>query len=164
MDDNETGLASRVAALEQWQKERQAQQIVFPLDINSQNILAPYFMHINSLINYEVVGAASHTVFLYLGTQGSQNFEISQQTIFPYTVNTISNVFTSTSNSFINGTQVSVFCTATGSFPAPLAINTTYFVINSTGATFQLSATSGGSAIDITTAGVGAQYIQANEF
>lgn len=156
-------LEQRVAALEKWQQQRIAQQIAYPLDIQSQTILQQYFMRINSLINYEVIGAASHTVFLYLGNQGNQNFEISTQTIFPYTVNPTSDIFTTTTN-FANDTQVSVFDTATGSFPSPLAINTTYFVVNSSGSSFQLSATSGGSPINITTTGTGAQYIQANTF
>ena len=42
-----------------------------------------------------------------------------------------------------------------GGAPAPLVAGTTYYIINNTGSTFQLAATSGGSAIDITTTGSG---------
>lgn len=42
-----------------------------------------------------------------------------------------------------------------GSLPSPLALRTDYYVVNPSGNTIQLSATSGGSAIDITSAGSG---------
>ena len=40
-----------------------------------------------------------------------------------------------------------------GSLPAPLSAGTTYYAIRLTGATFQISTTAGGDAIDLTTAG-----------
>lgn len=162
MDDN-ANLEARVAALEQWKSDRETQQISFPLDFQSQQILGEYLMRISSLINYEVVGAASHTVFLFLGNQGKQNFQISTQTLFPYTVNTSTSTIT-TSTNFTNGTRVHFNSTATGSFPNPLTINTSYFIVNSAGSTFQVSATSGGSPITLTSVGTGSQYIEADSF
>lgn len=57
------------------------------------------------------------------------------------------------------GTPV-VFST-TGTLPAPLVAGTTYYVVavNSGGNTIQISATKGGAAISLTTAGVGTQTI-----
>jgi len=46
-----------------------------------------------------------------------------------------------------------------GAPPAPLKIKTDYFVVNPAGATFQVSATSGGSAIDLTDAGTGNNFV-----
>lgn len=48
---------------------------------------------------------------------------------------------------------VSVRATGSGSLPAPLAEATTYYAIRLTASSFQLSATEGGSAIDLTTDG-----------
>ncbi|MEE4381056.1 MAG: hypothetical protein V2J02_03590, partial [Pseudomonadales bacterium] len=44
--------------------------------------------------------------------------------------------------------------------PAPLVEGTTYFVINATANTFQVSATQGGAAIDLTDAGSGTQEVR----
>jgi hypothetical protein len=49
--------------------------------------------------------------------------------------------------------------TTTGYLPPPLLPGRTYYVLNSTGTTFNLSATAGGTAINTTGAGSGAQYI-----
>lgn len=46
-----------------------------------------------------------------------------------------------------------------GSLPAGLDIETDYHVVNVSGATFKLSASSGGAAIDITTGGFGTHFI-----
>lgn len=53
----------------------------------------------------------------------------------------------------LNGTAVR-FATS-GSLPTPLSTTTTYYVINRTATTFQVSLTSGGSAINTTSAGAG---------
>jgi hypothetical protein len=52
------------------------------------------------------------------------------------------------------------FLFSTGSLPAPLAAVTPYYVISPTTNTLQLSATSGGAAIDITTAGAGTHFLK----
>lgn len=162
MDDS--NLEQRVSELEKWREERVNQQIVHPLDVQSQEILSRYFMRILNVINYEIVGAASHTVSLILGSQSQINFQISPQTIFPYTANVANDTLTTTSVNFANGTRVHFNATAAGSFPAPLAINTTYFVVSSSGPTFKVSNTFGGTPINITTPGSGPQYIEADLF
>lgn len=45
--------------------------------------------------------------------------------------------------------------TTTGTLPSPLAINTSYYVVNKTTNTFQVSTSLGGSAVDLTTTGTG---------
>ncbi len=167
MDQNYQQLAQRVASLEKWKLEKEAQQIKFPLDVQSKNILNQYFMSIGSLILYEVVGAATHPVYLYLGSQGGQPFQVSPQSIFLYSVNVTTNELTVTANNtFEEDQQVHVYSTPTGTFPAPLAINTTYYIKNLTrtasGTTFVLALTAGGATINITTTGDGPQYIEAD--
>lgn len=53
----------------------------------------------------------------------------------------------------LNGTAIK-FATS-GALPTPLSTTTTYYVINRTATTFQVSLTSGGSAINTTSAGAG---------
>lgn len=67
-------------------------------------------------------------------------------------VNTGTDVFTA-SIAIANDTPVRV--TATQAIPDGLSIDTTYYVVNSSGLTFKLSATLGGAAIDITSTGTG---------
>ena len=155
MDKN---LENRIQALEKWKEERTRQQIAFPLDEQSQIILGKYFMHIKQIIEYEILGASSHTILSLIGSQGNNNFEVGPQTIFPYSVN-ISSDTLSTNINFTDGQEVFLYTTPTGTFPAPFTINTAYYVVNSTGTTFQLSLTPGGVAIDITTQGGESQYI-----
>jgi microcystin-dependent protein len=57
------------------------------------------------------------------------------------------------SHGLTNGTKI--YLSTTSALPGGLAVETPYFVINATTNNFQLSLTSGGSAIDITSAGTG---------
>lgn len=75
------------------------------------------------------------------------------------TANAGTNIFTSVAHGLANDTIVYVATQSTGILPAGLTALTAYYVINTAADTFQLSATIGGSAIDITTAGTGAQYV-----
>lgn len=60
-----------------------------------------------------------------------------------------------------NGMSVRLSTSEGGSLPAPLVSGTDYYVVNANaaGTTFQLSATSGGSAIDLTNTGNGTLYL-----
>lgn len=72
-----------------------------------------------------------------------------------FTVVAATDVFTfADSGGIANGTPVVLKTAPFGA--APLAVGTTYWVVNSSGATFKLSATQGGSAINITSDGFGA--------
>ena len=66
-----------------------------------------------------------------------------------------SDTITSTSHGFADGTRVLWEAPAGVSVPGGLAENTTYYVRDSVTNTLKLAATLGGSAIDITTDGVG---------
>jgi hypothetical protein len=75
-----------------------------------------------------------------------------------FTVVSATDVFTSTSHGLVDGTPVIVE-NENGALPTGLSANTTYYIINSTTNTFKLSATLGGSAIDITADGSGTNKI-----
>jgi hypothetical protein len=64
-----------------------------------------------------------------------------------------SDILTTSALTFANGHPVTVSSTTT--LPAPLVAGTTYYTVSSTGFTCKLSATLGGTAIDITSTGAG---------
>jgi hypothetical protein len=57
------------------------------------------------------------------------------------------------------GEYTPITLTTTGYLPPPLVPGRTYYVLNSTGTTFNLSLTAGGAAINTSAAGSGAHYI-----
>jgi hypothetical protein len=57
----------------------------------------------------------------------------------------------------VDGTAISL--TSTGALPTGLTVGTTYFVVNSTGNTFELSATLGGASITTSGTQSGLQYV-----
>lgn len=70
------------------------------------------------------------------------------------TVNSSTDTITYTNN-FTNGDRALFTNTAVGSLSGGLQVNTTYYIINRTATTFQVSATLGGAAIDLTSSGSG---------
>jgi len=76
----------------------------------------------------------------------------------PFNVNATTNVLTATGHPIATGDVVRL-CNTGGALPAGLSTNTNYYVIGVSGDTLQLSATSGGSAIDITGTGTGTHFI-----
>lgn len=85
------------------------------------------------------------------GTKGTQTFA-------PADVNTGTETITLASNALFN-TQVVRF-TSTGTLPAGLSTGTTYFIVGATANTFQVSATSGGSPINLTSQGTGVHTVE----
>jgi hypothetical protein len=75
----------------------------------------------------------------------------------PITAAVSGTTFTAVATVFTAGQKLVLSCSTDGSLPAPLVAGVNYYVVNPTngGLTFQLSATSGGSAIAITTVGAG---------
>lgn len=64
-------------------------------------------------------------------------------------------VFTAPSSSYANGQQVVLFTGAGGTIPTGFTAGTVYFIVSASGITFELSATSGGSAINSSSTGSG---------
>lgn len=69
------------------------------------------------------------------------------------TATAATDVINATAHGLANGTQITLTAIATGT--AGLSVGTTYYVVNTAANTFKVAATSGGSAIDITTDGTG---------
>ncbi len=157
MNEDQKKLIARIEALEKWKEGKMRQQITLPLDPVSISVLQTYFMRITG--ERDETSATGNTFITYVGSQGTRQFAVIQNTVFPYIVNTTTDIFTVASGRFINDQQVIVSTSDTA--PSPLVAGTIYFIINSAdnGTTFQLSGTSGGAAINVTDTGTGAQYI-----
>lgn len=72
-------------------------------------------------------------------------------------VNTGTETITITSHGFVNGNKVRFI--SSGTLPGGLSANIDYFIINTTVNTFQISATLGGSAINLTSGGTGTHTV-----
>lgn len=73
-----------------------------------------------------------------------------------FTTDFTTDYLTSTAHGLSNGDRIMVYSSTT--LPASLASSTVYFVINKTADTFQVSLTSGGSAVNLTDNGTGTHY------
>lgn len=71
-----------------------------------------------------------------------------------YTVVAATDIFTATSHGLTNG-SILFFQNVGGALPTGLSVNTPYYVITATTNTFQVSTTSGGTTVDITSTGSG---------
>ncbi len=154
--DNQN-LENRIRELEKWKSERERQQIVFPLDTQSIRILQENFMRITEAIT-TVGGVAGLENTQFGGSQGQYNFIVSQNTYVSYLVNTTTD-FVITNSYFEDDLLINILTTDTA--PAGLTVGVDYYVINSTGETFQLTTVQGNPAfiVDITSVGVGNQYL-----
>jgi hypothetical protein len=76
-----------------------------------------------------------------------------------FTVTTGTDVCASTAHGFSNGAVVMV--SSDGTLPAPLLPEVTYYIRDAATDSFKLAATSGGAAIDLTTAGTGVHSVVA---
>jgi hypothetical protein len=81
-------------------------------------------------------------------------FLLDTRVTFPFTVNTGTDVITATGHTYVNGQRVRVSQSG-GALPSPLVADTDYYVRDVATDTLKIALTSGGAAIDITTAGSG---------
>lgn len=165
MEENLLQLERRVDDLLTWVRARKQERLVYNLDLNSTTTLQK--RHVNLLIaTGRVIDASagqnmtSDTLFfgMIVFLNGKKRVIFSSLPYRSFTVNTATDVCTNTSgqHNLANGTMVAVGTTDT--LPSPLTISGVYFVINRTGNTFQLSSSSGGSPIDLTTTGLGTNF------
>lgn len=77
---------------------------------------------------------------------------------YAFTANSSSDLLSVTGHDFVNGVRVQVSNTG-GSLPGGLSAGVTYYVIGVSGNDFQLSATKGGSAINLTSNGSGTNTV-----
>ena len=103
--------------------------------------------------NYFIVSATTNTFKLAATSGGSAiNLSANKQVTFDADDNAVKDVTNNkivTSNTFSNGDEVK-YSNGSGTDIGGLVNNTNYFIINASGTEFQLAATSGGAAIDLT--------------
>lgn len=78
--------------------------------------------------------------------------------LVPFTVTASTDYLTFTDYTPTNGDSFRL-SNSGGELPAGLSLNTTYYVVNASGSTCKLSTSSGGAAVDITTAGTGLHFL-----
>lgn len=83
------------------------------------------------------------------------NFVNNSDTVVA-TVDDSTDVFTSAGHGLSNGDVINF--ASTGTLPSPITVLTNYFVIDATADTFKVSLSSGGAAVNVTTAGTGVLY------
>lgn len=150
-------LKANVQDLMSWKTMHDRQQVSFPIDTNSQLILRKYLPVITDTVNS--VGA-SGLEFPLVTILSQDNKKYYFQPTFPFyqfTANITADTLFVSDHIFNNNDILSVYTTDT--LPSPLLNGINYYVVNSSGNSFQLSLSSGGSAIDLTTIGTGNQYI-----
>lgn len=108
--------------------------------------------------NSNILGFPANTTITNVGTTSitvSNNATQSSRTFTftPSDVDTGTNVINVTNNGLNNGDTVQ-FSTS-GTLPSPLIAGTVYYVVNASNTDFQVSLTSGGAAVDLTTQGTG---------
>ena len=103
--------------------------------------------------NYFIVSATTNTFKLAATSGGSAiNISANKQVTFDADNNAVKDVTNNkivTSNTFSNGDEVS-YSNGSGTDIGGLVNNQSYFIVNASGSEFQLAASSGGSAIDLT--------------
>lgn len=158
-------LENQIQSLEKWKAEKEKQQIAFPLDSQSIDILQKYFISYFSTISYSA-GVGGNNFVSYLAKQDNLIFELNPPSLISYIVNVSTNYLTTFQYSgnlkFFDNQEVLLYTDGTAPSPLSAGLGTVYHVINSDGYVFQLSATPGGAAIDITNNGSGRQFIAYN--
>lgn len=137
----------------------------------SSNSLHKYYIEGNEIVLVpEIVGTPTGSLVFYIYLRPNQLVQTSRAATLesistPSTttkknllassvsIQTAGNTITSAAHGFPNNSRV-VF-TSTDTVPAGLTSGTTYYVVSTATNTFQVSATLGGSAIDITDVGTG---------
>ena len=161
MDQELIQLKKDVAELLQWKKDRMEQQLTAPFDKKSFDVLNKYFMSITKKFTY--YGGAGGNIFnFYIGKQDTNLFQIEEVQLSIYTASPSTDYLTIVYGNMKYQTGDKVILYTDGTAPSPLSAGLGtpfYYIINSDGHTFQLSTTLGGSAINITDAGSGTQFI-----
>lgn len=155
-------LTRRIEELEKWKEQKMRQQLSFPLDQQSKDVIQRDFIQVKGIgISNGATGA--EFPFYFTRVNGQDGWMNVQTAFFPITVDTSTDVFTTTA-SIANDTTVYIQCVSTdigtqGVPPNPLSIGIPYYIVNTSGNTFKLSLTVGGAAINITDSGTGTSYL-----
>lgn len=149
---------ARLKKVEDFMNARQAQQITFPLDQKSIEILQNYFMRITGTLSSFGVGGDVETS--YIGNQADLQFIAGKNQYIPYVADPANDLIVPTLPVGFEEDQKLFFITD-DTFPGGINPGTDYFVINATAESFQITTVQGdpGSIVNITTVGAGRQWL-----
>lgn len=160
-------LEKQVAELMTWKKYRENERLVYPIDSQSKKTLR--YWHTRNFDGLPIVTGNTFSIgdslltdllafAMEIMVNGQKRKMLVTFALNQFTANAGTDTLTNTtgSHNLNNGDRIAMVSTNT--LPSPLDTITIYYVINRTSTTFQVSLTSGGSAIDITTAGIGTHY------
>lgn len=147
-------LERKVADLEAWKQARTRQQITFPLDIDSVNVLKKHF--VSYVRDYWFEQHDGEEVFTQIDLEvDGRLLPVSPGNFYiPFSVNTTNDTIIVNRKYVNNDSMVNFFSTVAAGIPGGLTAGP-YYVINSTDSSFQVSTSPGGSVVDITSAGSG---------
>ena len=156
MNEDITRLQKDVADLKAWRAKKDLQQISYPLDAQSLNILSKYFFRVTKKFFKQIVSVYLPYALLEQETSPVSSMVVRTSSIIQFSANPSTDVLTG-SDKVSNDDSLDFY--TTGTLPTPLEQYLTLFVINASGKTFQVSTDIGGSALDITSSGNGTQFL-----
>jgi len=150
-------LEQDVKNLMAWKEQRMRQQLTFPFDEASRNILSKYFLNYISNLDFT---SSSGQLFprILVGYNGVRSLIDVTNGFAQFTANPTTDVITLNNPSFYfnDGDQILLY--TTGTLPAGLSDVAPYYVRDSSANTFKVETTLGGGAVNITDAGTGAHF------
>ena len=155
-------LENRIKELEKWKTEKTRQQITFPLDNQSIDILNKYFLSIYQVVEYYLGDAVDGYELMthYLTKQDNKYVDLDKSKLIPYTIDLNTDYLTISSGVNFTDNFVILFAT-TGTQSTSINTALSYYVVNPTsGQRFQISETPGGSPVHFTDIGTGNQFIR----
>ncbi len=153
-------LEKKVQMLTDWKNARKKERLSSPLDFHSRIALDKgLFVFTGRIFPFPPIGLAyfSSYAFGILINDKKRRLVVTLPTL-QFTINAATDVFTNVKgqHNLKNGDTIGVATTSL--LPAGLFETTSYFVINRTGNTFQVSLTLGGPPVGVTDTGLGQQY------
>ncbi len=160
MEKEITQLEKRVAELVKIKNQRIQERLVFPLDIETRNLLNRGVLVSTGKIQPDV--SLLFTDLLSFGMEFTVNNRkrvvVTYRPLHAFTSNFTTDVLSNSNGSHNLNNDDRIALTTTDTLPGGLDTIIIYYVINRTGTTFKLSTSSGGSAMDITNNGIGTHY------
>jgi len=152
MDQEIQQLKSKVAGLIQWKKERDQQQLTYPIDETSQKELY------KDLIVVEKREKLSSGSIYYVKINGKGQGIWVGNPLYSFNVDVASDLILMPKHSFIDDQKI--WLLTTGTAPAGLSTSIPYRVTNTTTNNFQLRTLGSEDIVDITGEGTGIHYFE----
>lgn len=156
IDQEIKNLEDKISKLTAWKDSRSIERLKYPIDVISRRTLDKGLMiPTGKIISINLALAASDlTPAFEISVNGQKRYLITSFILNQFTANPATDTLTNVAgnHNLQNGDRI--LFTTDNTLPAGLGF-ITYYVINRTGTTFKVSATLGGSAINITDTGTG---------